>query len=297
MRCEKCDKKAVSSYPYLCSQHFDDYILQTTQATIDRFSLCSKETNILVAVSGGKDSLALVDVLLRLGYKVTGLYVDEGIAEYREQSNADLDVFSKQRNFSVVKKFFKEEFGFTLDQALLIKKYHPCTVCGTLRRYVLSAYSKNAQCIATGHNLDDESQTILMNIFRGNTDLFLRLGPKSQEAKQFTQRIKPFYFLTEKQILTYTLLRNITVHYGECPYAFASYRAKLRDELNKKESLQKGTKRNIVETYLKIKLHTSQNKTIQKENMRACELCLEPSQDIVCKACKLKKEINAILLQ
>jgi len=295
MQCTKCDKKAISNDPVLCEDHFDEYILQTTQETIDRFSLCSKEKNIVVAVSGGKDSLALVDVLLRLNFSVTGLYIDEGIINYREHSIEDLNNFAKQKNFSFVEKSFKEEFGFTLDQAIKTNKFHACTICGTLRRYLLNKYSRGSDLIATGHNLDDESQTILMNISRGNTDLFLRLGPKSTQEKNFTQKTKPFYFLTEKQILTYTFLRKIVVSYGECPYAFTSFRANLRDELNKKESKQKGVKKNIVETYLVIKEKTKQEKEANKE-INSCALCGEPSQDSNCKACKIKQEIlNSIL--
>ena len=292
MICKHCDKKAIISEPSLCSDHFDKFMLETVKETIDKFNLFSKDSNILVAVSGGKDSLALIDILLRLGYSVTGLFIDEGIKNYREHSIEDLDFFSSQKNFKVLKHSFKTEFGFTLDSAILTKQLHACTICGTLRRHSLNKFSQGFDVIATGHNLDDESQTILMNIARGNTDLFLRLGPISKESDVFTQRVKPFFYLTEKQILVYTLVRNIRVHYGECPYAYSSYRAFLRDELNKEEESSFGTKRNIVDSYLALKESISTNSSSAQLVVEKCSICQQPSKNLVCKACKIQQQIK-----
>ncbi len=325
MKCERCDNKAISSRPALCKEHFNEFILSTVEATIQKFSLFTKKTNILVAVSGGKDSLALADILGKLGYSVSGLFIDEGIKNYREHSKEDLALFSQIQNFTVLQKSFKEEFGFDLDEAIQTKLFHACTICGTLRRYLLNKYSRGFDCIATGHNLDDEAQTILMNLNRGNTNLFLRLGPKSKERDEFTQRVKPFYYLTEKQILTYTLINNIRVQYGECPYAFTSYRANLRDKLNREEDKEPGTKKNIIETYLAILKKIEKKQTLYEINtqadltnnhhlkekplpkqalsllqssdaffapIRECLLCGEPSQKEICKTCQLTKEIR-----
>lgn len=292
MKCELCDKKAIISQPSLCEDHFDKFMLDTVSSTIKKFNLFSKDSNILVAVSGGKDSLSLIDILLRLGYSVTGLFIDEGIKNYREHSIEDLDLFSSQKNFKVLKHSFKQEFGFTLDSAILTKQLHACTICGTLRRHSLNKFSEGFDCIATGHNLDDESQTILMNIARGNTDLFLRLGPISKESDVFTQRVKPFFYLTEKQILVYSLIRKIRVFYGECPYAYSSYRAFLRDELNKLENDFSGTKRNIVDTYLALKESISSTLTSAQKSVQKCSICQQPSKNSICKACQIQAKIK-----
>ena len=312
MKCSVCEERAISSNPVLCKKHFDEFILKTVEETIERFELFDKKSRIIIGVSGGKDSLALADVLLRLGYDVSGLFIDEGIKNYREHSKEDLSFFSGKKNFSVIKKSFEDEFGFTLDEAISTKKYHACTICGTLRRYLLNKYSRGFDFVATGHNLDDESQTILMNLSRSNVDLFLRLGPKSEDSGFFTVRVKPFYFLTEKQILTYTLINNIRVEYGECPYAFTSYRANLRNELNKIEQKKSGSKKNIIETYLELKRimkfkqksEEIKNIMIDKkiENINSplkktnkCLLCGEASQKPICKTCVISSKIKNIL--
>jgi len=290
MKCEQCTATAIISNPCLCAQHFDKFILQTTQDTIARFSLFDKHTTICVAVSGGKDSLALLDVLTRLGYVTKGLFIDEGILGYREYSREDLDTYSGANNIFVTKVSFQESYGFTLDAALQTNISHACTLCGTFRRQLLNKYSRSFDVIATGHNLDDEAQTVLINLARGNTDLFFRLGPKTKASPHFTKRVKPFYFLTEKQILTYTTLRKIKTQFSECPYATTSYRAAVRDVLNKLEAKQPGTKRNIINTYLSFQEQT-QSTTKTTTLLTICSRCGEPSQESLCKACIFQEQI------
>lgn len=291
--CSRCEKPAVVSKPSLCKGHFDEFILDTVQSTIETYELFSKKDNICVAVSGGKDSLALVDILTRLGYNVEGLLIDEGIGGYREFSINDMDEFSKKNNIKYRIISFKEIAGFTLDEAMNTKKVHACTACGTLRRYLLNKYAKEYDIIATGHNLDDESQTILINLARGNTDLLLRLGPKTQSNKHFVRRVKPLYFVSEKHVLAYTLLRNIKTKYVECPYAGESYRASVRDELNKWEEKNPGAKKNIVKTYLQLK------KTVvaRSKEMNVCVRCGEASLDNVCRTCKTVEKITSLVQQ
>lgn len=278
MRCEKCSEKAISTQPVLCKTHFDTYILETVKETIKQFELFLPNDNICVAVSGGKDSLALLDILTRLGYKVTGLFIDEGIKNYRKSSENDLDSYAIKHNLTIQKVRFENSFNFTLDQAMDTKKFHACTICGTFRRYLLNEHGKKFSVLATGHNMDDEAQTILINLARGNTELLFRQGPITAENKLFVKKVKPFYFISEKQVLTYTYLREIPLHYGECPYAFTSYRAHLRDILNKEEQQSPGTKKNVINTYLQLKKQITPSKKTtfsHQEDWRAHELAKE----------------------
>jgi len=294
MKCTRCEGKAIISNPSLCANHFEEYILEKVKKTITDFGLFSKKDRVCVAVSGGKDSLALIDILTRLGYSVEGLFIDEGIANYREFSSLDLHTFMDKHNLPLRTVSFKEISGHTLDEAMNTGKFHACTVCGTIRRYLLNKYSKEYDVIATGHNLDDESQTVLINLARGNTDLLLRQGPKSTTSKYFTQKVKPLIFVTEKQLLTYAILRGIKTGFEECPYANTSYRAHLRDLLNEEESKHPGTKLNIINTYLELKQGLSKEDSDEKQ-IGICELCGEASQEHICKACKLVSEVKQLL--
>ncbi len=305
MQCNLCSEKAIIKNPPLCKKHFNEYIINKVGETIKEFNLFTKKSKIAVGVSGGKDSLALLHILKKLGYDVEGLFVDEGIENYREKSKEDLKLFVEKNKIKLTKVSFEEEAGFTLDQAMKTKKYHACTVCGTLRRYLLNKHTKNYDVIATGHNLDDEAQTIIINLARANTDLLLRAGPKSEPNKQFTQKVKPFYYITEKQILTYVIINNIRVDFGECPYAYTSYRAQVRDLLNKIESEKPGTKLNIIKKYLELKNELTKQKqtpehledieTKKETNIQVCEQCGEASKEKICKACQLKNNLNKII--
>ncbi|MCA9477622.1 MAG: tRNA 2-thiocytidine biosynthesis protein TtcA [Nanoarchaeota archaeon] len=270
MNCEQCDQRAISTKPSLCKDHFDSFILKTAQETIDQFGLFTKNDRICVAVSGGKDSLALLDVLTRLGYAVEGLFINEGITNYREFSLKDLDDFIKRSGIKVRTVSFEQEAGFGLDTVMKTKQFHACTVCGTLRRYLLNKYAQDYDVIATGHNMDDEAQTVLMNLARGNSSLFLRTGPKTTEneasiKRRFVPRVKPFYFVSEKHLLTYTVIHRIKTDFGECPYAPDSYRMHLTEILNRYEEEHPGTKKHILETYLALREPQQHVISIEKE--------------------------------
>lgn len=291
MKCDLCEQKPVmKSHTYsFCKDHFIKYFVWMTNETIKKFDLLEKHEKICIATSGGKDSLAITDVLYELGYNFTCLLIDEGIDDYREHSIIDLKKYVADKNISYRIVSFKDEYGVSLDEGVK-KNLFPCTLCGTWRRYLLNKYSKDFDVLVTGHNLDDEAQTILINLFRANTDLLLRIGPKTEPKVGFTRRIKPFYFLSEKEIRAYVLLKGIEVHFTECPYANIAYRDGLRLELNKLEEISPGTKKNIVETFLALKNKKQIEKT-EKSHYDFCQKCGEPSEKEICKSCKLKNDV------
>lgn len=286
MKCKSCSKKAViSNY---CSDHFIDYFENTVKDTIKQFFLLKKSDKVVVAVSGGKDSLTTLYVLKKLGYKVDGLAIDEGISNYRERTLGDLDKFSKEHNIKINIILFKAEFKYDLDEILKKHKLNPCYVCGVFRRYLLNKYSKKYDVIATGHNLDDEAQAIMMNIAKAQPELLSRLGPVTglKNSKYFTKRIKPLYLLKDREVKAYTVLKGFRVQYSECPYSFASFRASVQEELNNLEQKQPGVKLNIIQNFLdnqdKIK-----DKFSTTETVNTCIKCGEPSSGEICKTCEI----------
>lgn len=284
MKCTKCEQPAIYEEKKLCSKHFIEYFENKVKRTIKKFKLLEKKDKVCVAASGGKDSTALLYVLKKLGYNVEALALDEGIRGYRDRTLIFLKKFCEDNKISLRIYSYKDEVGQTIDQ--LSKKYKPaCNVCGTFRRHLLEKYSKGCDKLATGHNLDDEAQSILMNILKAQVKLFDRQGPSTSKVEGFTQKIKPFYFLKEKEVLIYSYLLNLTTEYEECPYAPESFRAHVRDLLNEEESQNPGTKLNIVKKYLSIREQA-------EVKLNHCVECGLPSNGPICKACRLKKEIN-----
>jgi len=294
MKCNKCSEKAVLLKPKLCKKHFFQYFEKKVYDTIKKYKLISKKDNVCVAVSGGKDSLVTLH-LLNKKYNVTGLAIDEGIKGYREHTLKDLKEFCKDIKLKIVS--FEKEFGLPLDKLLKKLKVKPCTACGILRRYLLNKYSRRFDLIATGHNLDDEAQSIMMNYLRNNLEVGARLGLKSGLVKDkgFTPRIKPLYFCTEKEIMLYSFLKGIQTNFVECPYATESYRNFIRDKLNSFESENKGSKERIVKGFLKVLPEPKRSylaKYANKNSLLKCKVCKEPSKQEICSKCLLLKRLS-----
>ncbi len=287
MKCSKCVKKAI--YPKYCSEHFVKYFEKKVFNTIKKFDLIEKKDKTMIAVSGGKDSLTVLYLVNKFFGNVTALAIDEGIKYYREHTLKDLKLFCNEYKIPLKIVAFEKEFGSPLDKMIKKTKFKPCHICGTFRRYLLNKHSKGYDKIITGHNLDDECQSVLVNLFRGNVELLARLGPKSGLKKYrhfFTQRVKPLYFMREKEVLVYTLIKKFKIKYTECKYTGLSYRATVRDLLNEYENNHKGTKENIINNFINI-LPKLKKKFATSEEPNLCMKCDQPSRGEICKACEL----------
>lgn len=244
--------------------------------TIERFSLVGARESICVAASGGKDSLALLYILNK-HYSVDALSVDEGIAGYRDISLFDLKEFCKKYAVPLKIVSFEDLGAKRLDEQ---DPDHPCSVCGVLRRKALMKYSRGYDVIATGHNLDDEAQTVLMNLLRNQTHLLARQGPRTPPSEGIAARIKPFYLTPEREVRAYCLLMNITTNFAECPNVVKSFRWKVGEALNDLEVARPGAKLSIVE-------HLLSQTFVDDHDSVVCTRCGGPASGKLCRACKL----------
>ena len=299
MVCKNCITtpviKLINSNISLCKSCFIKYFEKKVLKTIRTYNLIEDNDHIGVAVSGGKDSTTLLYLLNKLvknrkDMKLTAIAIDEGIEGYRDKSLEFLNNFCKKNNVNLKIFSYKDNFGKTLDETLKDNKdIIPCSVCGVFRRSLLNKYSKELGFtkLATGHNLDDESQTVLMNYFRSNVKVSARLGPITGIVKnpKFIKRIKPLYLLTEKEVTTYSYLKGFIDKYMECPHDSYSYRAQVRDMLNSFEAKYPGTKHGIINSFLEI-LPMLKNNVEYKGEIKSCKMCNEPCSQDICQACK-----------
>ncbi|MDO8510855.1 MAG: TIGR00269 family protein [Nanoarchaeota archaeon] len=309
MSCTKCDHKAVISLQHgnLCKSHFIDYFEEKVFKTINKYQLIGRNEKLCVAVSGGKDSLTVLYLTKKYLEKnnlpannLLALAVDEGIDQYREKTLIDLKKFCTEHQVPLTVVSFQEELGKTLDQAYpIINKdasKKPCNVCGVWRRYLLNKHAKKlgADKVITGHNLDDEAQAIIMNIFKANTGLAARLGPISgvEEHDLFIQRVKPLYFCAEKEVRLYALLKNFQIQFTECPYSKEGYRHHIQEMLNDFEHKYKGTKQGIVNSFLAMLPLLQNQEKKGLSSIQQCSKCQEASNKDVCNACMMKETIQ-----
>jgi tRNA-5-methyluridine54 2-sulfurtransferase len=305
MNCSKCQNKAVITLQHgaLCKLHFINYFEDKVFKTINRFQMIGRNEKICVATSGGKDSLTVLYLTKKYCEKyqiptdnLFALAIDEGIDNYRKKTLEDLKKFCNTHNVQLKITSFEEDLGKTLDEAypLINKgtKKKPCNVCGVWRRYLLNKYAKNmgATKVVTGHNIDDEAQAIIMNIFKANTKLAGRLGPISgiQEHDLFIQRVKPLYLCSEKEVRLYTLLKGWKIDFTECPYSREGYRHHIQEMLNDFENKYKGTKQGIINSFLALLPGLQEKEIAADEDIRHCSECGEAANKETCNACEMK---------
>ncbi len=302
-----CNEKPVMSMhsgEKLCRNHFTGYFEEKVFRTIRQFELLDREENLGVAISGGKDSLTVLQLLNRLSkqnpnIKISAIAINEGIEGYRDKTLITAQEFCDKNDVKLHVFSYKEEFGLTLDEMLKILNVKPCTICGIFRRYLLNKKSKELKLtkLATGHNLDDECQSILMNQMRNDVAASARLGPKVglMPNEKFVQRIKPLYLCTEKEVTAYAFINGLLDSFNECPNAVLSYRAQVRDMLNSMEQKFPGTKYSIVNSFIQTLPLLKQR--FSGGILKTCTTCQEPSSKDVCNACvyveKLRKNVIA----
>lgn len=303
MPCKFCKIKPVINLTNnkinLCKSCFIKYFERKAYKTIRQYKLLEKGDHVVVALSGGKDSLSVLNLLNKLAnkkmdIKITALLIDEGIKNYRNKSIENAKKFCKEKGIKLEISSYKDNFGKTLDQ---MKKKNKdtiaCSMCGVFRRSLLNKKARELKAtkLATGHNLDDEAQSILMNQLRHNIALSSRLGPITgvKRDPRFIPRIKPFYFLTEKEVATYAFLHNLISDFNECTYCEESYRFEIRDLLNDMEQKHPGTKHAIVASFIEI-LPLLKNRFKDVE-IKSCKQCGEPCSSEICNVCQVIEKI------
>ncbi|HIH25041.1 TPA: TIGR00269 family protein [Candidatus Woesearchaeota archaeon] len=308
MRCAQCESTAVIDGPLRCEKHFLEGFEECVRRTIEEHDLIPSDGRIAVAVSGGKDSLVVLTLLHkwfgkeRIGIgdgldsvfgddRVVAIAIDEGIDGYRDRTLDEARRVCAENNITLIVRSFEDLAGQRLDAIIKRKDAHPCSVCGTLRRRLLADASKGFAVIATGHNADDESQAILMNLIRGNTELFARLGPSTgTHDAGFTRRVKPLYFCPEREVMAYAYMKGFARGFEECPYAGQSYRQIVRDALNSYAQSHHGVRDRLLRRFLVAKSALSRGGA---GAVIPCRTCGEPSSSGACKTCAILRVIGA----
>jgi len=289
---------------WLCKKCFALSIEEKTRATIGKHRMFKFNDKIAVAVSGGKDSTSLLHILAMMerSYpkaQLIAITIDEGIHGYRDEALKlavdncrKLDI--KHRVIS-----FKELYGYTLDQ-IVERLAHddnngltPCAYCGVLRRKALNIAARRLRVnkIATAHTLDDEAQTILMNILRGDVLRMAKEKPITDEVHpKLIQRIKPFCEIPEKETALYSYIKGISFQRKPCPYASDALRNDARRMINDLEEKHPGMKFTILKFVEKIR--PTLTLMLRKEELKECIECGEPTTNAVCRTCQIQSQME-----
>ena len=298
MKCTRCKAPAVVALPShhagFCPDCFLDFFSKQVEKGIRRQKLFTHDDNILVALSGGKDSLALMLELSKQGYQVTGLHIDLGIPNSSTSARAAVERFCAKHGFALIVKEMAAE-GLAIPDVKQRLRRPICSACGKIKRHFFNkaALDGGFTVMATGHNLDDEIARLFSNVLRWDTGYLADQGPGLPAADGFARKVKPLWRLSEFETANYAFLQGIDYHYAPCPYSkgasFTTHKALWADL----EEAMPGRKIDFYQSFLE----RGRPKFLQakeEENMPLgpCARCGYPTSVDICGVCRIHAALH-----
>jgi len=297
VKCRKCGATATLELRRhnvaFCAPDFLDFFRNQVREAIRRHRMFTREERLLVAVSGGKDSLALWDVLLDDGYDATGLYLDLGIFDYSVESKAKCEQFAAARSARLIVSRVADEVGAPVPVIKAVTRRPPCSGCGLSKRYLMNrmALQHGMDVVATGHNLDDEAATLFGSVMHWQTDALPRQSPALPSTHpKLVRRVKPLYRLSERETAAYAFLRRIDYIVEECPFARGATSIAHKEILNRMEEASPGAKHNFLFGFLEKARPAFER--AESAVLQECARCGQVTTGTVCAFCKLADQVK-----
>jgi tRNA-5-methyluridine54 2-sulfurtransferase len=247
-KCRVCRGPAIIDLPrhnaHFCAEHLQQLCRRQVEKAIHDFDMLHAGERVLVAVSGGKDSLAVWDVLLELGYDVDGVYIGLGIGEYSDDSGEFARAFAETRGLRLREIDLRHEHGYDVPTAARATRRVPCSACGLSKRHLFDQAARDGgyDAVATGHNLDDEAAVLLGSTLRWDVDALSRQLPALPAGRGFPRKVKPLVRLTERETAAWCVTRGIDYQVEECPMAAGNRHLGYKAQLNELEARSPGAK-------------------------------------------------------
>ncbi len=309
MKCRRCGAQASIKLTHhrtaFCTTCFNIYFKKQVERAIKHYKMFGHSENILLAASGGKDSMVLWDVLLQLGYNVTAFHIDLGIGRYSVESRQVVEKFGKETSTRVVIYDLKKESGITLPDIKKVSRKPACALCGTVKRYIINRLTQEQgfPVVVTGHNLSDESTFLLMNTIQWNVEYLSRQVPYLPgNPPYFVRRAKPLYRLLDEEVALYAALNGVPFVGDECPLASGATQLAYKKLLTEWDEKVPGIRHQFYFNFLRVRDELFENDKefstnmtndkvsshVEAENLRQCDRCGGPtSLEKICSFCLL----------
>jgi uncharacterized protein (TIGR00269 family) len=273
-----------------CQDHFLKHCREQVSRTIDKFGMLRPGERALVAVSGGKDSLAVWDLLVELGWPADGLYLGLGIGDYSDTSGRYARDFARARGLELHEVDLPRDYGYDIPGGSKAARRVPCSACGLSKRHLFDdvARTRGYDAVVTGHNLDDEAAVLFGNVLHWQTEYLGRQLPVLPERDGFPRKVKPLVRLTERETAAYCVLRGIDYIVEECPMAAGNRHLTYKDALNDIETSSPGAKHDFYFGFLDRASARFQEEALEgRSELQPCTRCGAPTPAEVCAFCRL----------
>ena len=294
MKCRSCRAPAVIDIRRhnagFCQECFFKHCREQVAKTIHAYQMIEAGERVLVAVSGGKDSLALWDLLRDLGYEADGLYIGLGIDGYSEESGEYARDFARKRDARLLEVDLPADYGYDIPTGSAAARRAPCSACGLSKRHLFNqaALDGGYDVLATGHNLDDEAAVLFGNVLRWDLGYLGRQYPVLPGGDGFARKVKPLVRLGERETAAYCVLRGIEYIVEECPMAVGNRHLGYKEALNDIEATSPGSKAAFYFGFLeRVAPMVAGTAAEEREGLHPCPGCGSPTVSEVCAFCKL----------
>jgi tRNA-5-methyluridine54 2-sulfurtransferase len=297
MKCKRCRGKAEVNVRQhnaaFCRPCFIFFFQRQVQRAIEKQHMFSTQEEVLVAVSGGKDSLALWDVLADLGYRTAGMHLELGIGAYSRASTEKTEAFAQRRGLRLISVRLEDE-GLSIPTLSASTNRPACAACGTSKRHHFDrvAHEHGFAVLATGHNLDDEAARLLGNVLHWQVPHLGKQHPVLESThERFARKVKPLYRISEYETAVYAFFRGIDYIVDECPNSVGATQLVYKDVLNRLEAVMPGTKLSFVREFLRVGRPAFAAQP--GGSPQSCSRCGMPAFGALCSYCSLLREVEA----
>jgi tRNA-5-methyluridine54 2-sulfurtransferase len=294
MKCRRCKAPAVLDIrrhnTAFCRDCFLRHCQEQVRRAMSEFDMISPGDRVLVAVSGGKDSLALWDLLNSLEIRADGLYLGLGIGDYSDASGEHTRAFARERGLVLHEVDLRHDFGFDVPAAAQATRRPPCGACGLSKRHLFNdaALRGGYDVVATGHNLDDEAAVLFGNVLRWDLAYLGRQFPVLPAGDGFVRKVKPLVRLGEREMAAYCVLKGIDYIVEECPMATGNRHLGYKDALNSIEVSSPGSKAAFYFGFLeRMAALVQPTAAAERTALHPCHTCGAPTVNEVCAFCGL----------
>lgn len=293
VRCNICkilkDGFSIKHYNLkICQDCYPYFFTKRVDSTIDKFKMFDRQSDLLIAISGGKDSLSVTKALKELDYNLRALHINLNITDFSKKSQEIVQKFCLAEKIPLKIINLNDEINATLKELSRIAKKPVCAVCGMLRRYFMNREA-NESIIVTGHTLNDEVSFILKNLLFWNDELLLRIYPILEKREGLNKKAKPLCFITEEETIAYCKVLNIEYYDQTCPYkpeVYEIFKRTVENFNNKLPGSILGFYKGFLKRSMTLKSHLS-----NLSNIKPCQLCGYPTNSSICSICRIKEKL------